>query len=92
MCPGLIDTPILQATKYVDFDDDVLVRITPEKPMDPRKAARIVLRGVDRNRFYIVVSATANAFWRVHRYAPAASLRLGQHAIRRLRGMKGGSR
>ncbi len=92
VCPGLIDTPILQATKYVDFDDDVLVRITPEKPMDPRKAARIVLRGVDRNRFYIVVSATANAFWRVHRYAPAASLRLGQHAIRRLRGMKGGSR
>lgn len=91
-CPGLIDTPILQATKYVDFDDDVLVRITPEKPMDARKAARIVLHGVDRNRFYIVVSATANAFWRVHRYAPAASLRLGQHAIRRLRGMKGGSR
>jgi NAD(P)-dependent dehydrogenase (short-subunit alcohol dehydrogenase family) len=92
VCPGLIDTPLLESTKYVEFSPDAIVRISPEKAMDARKAARIVLRGVDRNRFFIVVSATAHTFWRIHRFAPAASLRLGQHAIRRLRGMKGGRR
>jgi NAD(P)-dependent dehydrogenase (short-subunit alcohol dehydrogenase family) len=92
VCPGLIDTPLLESTKYVEFSPDAIVRISPEKAMDARKAARLVLRGVDRNRFFIVVSATAHAFWRIHRFAPAASLRLGQHAIRRLRGMKGGRR
>lgn len=92
VCPGLIDTPLLHSTKYVDFSPDALLRITPQKAMDPRKAARLVLRGVDRNRFYIVVTATAHAFWRVHRFLPGTSLRLGEHAIRRLREMKGGGR
>lgn len=92
VCPGLIDTPLLESTKYVDLSPDALVRITPQKAMDARRAARLVLRGVDRNRFFIVVSATAHAFWRIHRLAPAASLRLGEQAIQRLRGMKRGSR
>ena len=82
VCPGLIDTPLLESTKYVDFSPDALVRITTKKAMDPTKAARVVLRGVDRNRFFIMVSNTAQVYWRVHRFAPRTSLRLGQLAIR----------
>jgi len=85
VCPGLIDTPILDSTKYVKLDPESIRNITPEAPMDPRKAARLILRGVDRNRPFIVVTATAHALWRLHRYAPGASIRLGKIAIEKFR-------
>jgi NAD(P)-dependent dehydrogenase (short-subunit alcohol dehydrogenase family) len=88
VCPGLIDTPILESTKYVKFDPDALLKIAPEKPLDARKAARLILRGIDRNQFLILVTATAHALWRIHRYAPDASLRLGRVAIRRFRALR----
>lgn len=80
VCPGLVDTPILDSTKYVKLDPDVLTRVAPQKPIPPRRAARQILRGVERNRFYIVITATVHALWRLHRYAPGASLRVGQLA------------
>lgn len=88
VCPGLLDTPILRSTKYVKLDPNALVAVTPEKPMDPRKAARAILRGVERGDFFIVVTATAHAIWRIHRYAPNASIRLGRLAIEKLRAMR----
>ena len=81
VCPGLVDTPILDSTKYVKFDPDVIKNVAPEKPIPPRKAARRILRGVERNQFYIVITATAHALWRLHRYMPGTSLRIGQTAV-----------
>ena len=85
VCPGVIDTPIIGSTKYVKFDPEAILKAIPEKPMDPRKAARLILRGVDRNQFYIVVTATAHVLWRFHRYAPNASIQLGRIAIGKFR-------
>lgn len=85
VCPGLIQTPILDSTKYVTFDREVIVKVSPEKPMNPRRAARLVLRGVDRNHFLIVMSATTHTLWRLHRFAPNASIHLGKFAIERFR-------
>lgn len=88
VCPGLIDTPILKSTKYVNLDANALVAVTPEKPMDPARAARVILRGVDRGDFVVVVTATAHAIWRIHRLAPNASIRLGRLAIQKFRAMR----
>jgi NAD(P)-dependent dehydrogenase (short-subunit alcohol dehydrogenase family) len=85
VCPGLVDTPILGATKYVKLDPEALRKIWPGKPIPPRKAARQILRGVDRNRFYIVLTATVEALWRLHRYAPETSLGVGRIAVRLFR-------
>jgi len=87
-CPGLIDTPILESTKYVKFDRDAILKIAPEKPMNPRKAARLILRGVDRNQFLIVMSVTAHALSWFHRYAPTTSVRLGRIAIAMFRNVR----
>ncbi len=86
VCPGLVDTPILDSTRYVKLDPDALRKISPGKPVPPRKAAKQILRGVERNRFYIVLTATVHALWRLHRYAPRTSLRLGQIAVGLFRG------
>ena len=84
-CPGLVDTPILDSTKYVKLRSNALRKISPGKPVPPRTAARQILRGVDRNRFYIVLTPAVNALWRLHRYAPGASLGVGRIAVRLFR-------
>lgn len=85
VCPGLVDTPMLRTTKYVKLGPNAIVDASPQKPIDPRHAARRILRGVARNEFYIVFTATLHALWRLHRLAPNASLRLGKVAIARFR-------
>jgi NAD(P)-dependent dehydrogenase (short-subunit alcohol dehydrogenase family) len=85
VCPGLVDTPILDSTKYVKLDAEAIKKVAPEKPISPAKAARQILKGVERNRFYIVITATAHVLWRLHRYMPATSLRVGQIAARMFR-------
>jgi len=53
--------------------------------MPPRRAARRILDGVERNQFYIVITATVHVLWRLHRYMPRTSLRVGQLAVRMFR-------
>jgi NAD(P)-dependent dehydrogenase (short-subunit alcohol dehydrogenase family) len=88
VCPGLVDTPILDSTKYVKFDPAVIRKVAPEKPMPARKAARLILRGIDRNQFFVVLTVTTHALWRLHRYAPAASMLVGKIAIGKFRGFR----
>jgi NAD(P)-dependent dehydrogenase (short-subunit alcohol dehydrogenase family) len=88
VCPGAVDTPILHASKHVKFDSDAIITLSPEKPMPPRQAARLILRGVQHNRFFIVMSKTAHAFWRVYRLAPEGTLSLGNLMMRRIRAIK----
>jgi len=85
VCPGLVDTPILDSTKYVKLDPEVIRKVAPEKPIPPRKAAQLILRGIDRNEFFIVLTLTTHALWRLHRYAPDASMRVSKIAIRKFR-------
>jgi NAD(P)-dependent dehydrogenase (short-subunit alcohol dehydrogenase family) len=85
VCPGVIDTPIFDATKYVKLDPGAIKAIAPERPMPPRKAARRILRDMERNRFFIVITATAQVLWRLHRYAPRTSMRVGRVAVRMFR-------
>ena len=88
VCPGAVDTPILYSSKHVKFDADAIVELFPEKPMPPRRAAQLILRGIERGRFFIVISKTANLFWRAYRLAPESSLSLGQLAMKRIRAIK----
>ena len=84
-CPGLVDSPILDSTKYVKLDSQALRKLWPGKPIPTRRAARQILRGVDRNRFYIVLTPTVHALWYLHRYAPKTSLGVGRIAVRLFR-------
>jgi len=85
VCPGLVATPILDSTKYVNLDAEAIKKIAPQKPIPPRQAARRILSGMERNQFYIVITATSHALWRLHRYMPGTSLRLGRFAARKFR-------
>jgi len=85
VCTGLVDTPILKSTKYVGLDPGALVAVSPQKPIAPTKAARMILRGVASNDFYIVLTATVHTLWRFNRFFPKASLKLHRIAIGQFR-------
>jgi len=69
VCPGFIHTPIYESIGVVGFDRGKMAALTP-RGMAPEKCARIVLRGVERNRAIIPVSASAHIAWRAERFAP----------------------
>lgn len=88
VCPGAVDTPILHTSKHVKFDADAILELSPEKPIPPERAAKLIMKGVDRGRFFIVISKTANAFWRTYRVAPESSLAIGKLVINKIRSIK----
>ena len=71
VCPGPVATPLLDRVEYVGTTDDereMIARYT--QGMDPRRCARIILRGVSRNRAVIPISAASRIGWRLHAYFP----------------------
>jgi NAD(P)-dependent dehydrogenase (short-subunit alcohol dehydrogenase family) len=85
VCPGYIDTNIFRATRFVNVDGRALMALVPIRPMSPAACARIVLRGVARDRPIIVVSRLLRVEWLIHRLSPALSLRLAGWRARRFR-------
>jgi len=70
VCPGFIRTPIYETIELLKVDRDKLMKLAPEgMPCDD--CARIILRGVERNKAIITVTAMAKAFWAMQRLSPA---------------------
>jgi NAD(P)-dependent dehydrogenase (short-subunit alcohol dehydrogenase family) len=72
VCPGFIDTPIFDATEYVNTTKENAWAVLPRglKMMSAADCARAVLRGVARNRGIIPVQAPAYILWWLNRLHP----------------------
>ena len=74
-CPGLIRTRMQETSTMVTElrDEDALRRGLQQHAvgMDAGQCARIILRGVERNRGIIVVTAFARINWWLYRLHPA---------------------
>ena len=69
ICPGFIQTGIFDAATYVYADQKEMEARLPFKPMDVNAAARIILRGVARNKAMIVFPFYSRLLWwllRIH--------------------------
>ncbi|MDP6947078.1 MAG: SDR family NAD(P)-dependent oxidoreductase, partial [Myxococcota bacterium] len=81
VCPGLIDTPIVDAGKAVGVDKELLLASLAEARIrfyPPDKCARDILRGVRANRAIIVVTATGKLMTGFYRLMPALSRTLSR--------------
>ena len=84
LCPGSIETPILDRAPPADLPPGRSRAVTPreylavvhQKPVAAQDFARGALRGVERNRGIIVVPASAKSLWYLHRLSPALTLRI----------------
>ena len=85
ICPGFIRTPIYESCKMVDLDREKIIKQAP-KGMDPAKCARIILRGIERDKTFIVVTFPAKILWYLQRISPGlARAMFGQLIIKAFR-------
>lgn len=87
VCPGFIDTAIFDNSTYVNTDKERTWSLKPRWiPMMPAEAcAKVILRGVAKNKGIIPVQAPAHVFWWLRRIHPAVVDRLMESAVRRYR-------
>ena len=83
VCPGFIDTPLKDSLQLLNCDRETALRAFPLKLHPADECARVVLRGVARNRPIIVVTSFARLAWLVYRLSPSLAIRLAQSAAAR---------
>ncbi len=83
VCPGFIDTPIVQNAKVIKLDRERMLREMPVRFHSPVALAQAVLHGVERNRGIIVFSGFARFGWYFHRLSPAFMTRMLAAGARR---------
>lgn len=72
ICPGPVVSRIVEdATRAGKYERDVFSEVPQFMLMDTAKAAKVILRGVARNRAIIVFPFLARYLWWLHRISPA---------------------
>ncbi len=92
VCPGAVDTPILDNVLPEDLPPLTAATMTGReymatvglKPIPAARFARAALRGVARNRGVIVAPASAKAVWYLQRFAPGLVEIVGRRTARRI--------
>ncbi len=85
VCPGIIDTPMLQANRVVSLDRAILDANLPMAPYQVDRCASDILRGVSNNRAIIVVTNLGKIGWWVARAAPWLFAWLATREIEKVR-------
>jgi NADP-dependent 3-hydroxy acid dehydrogenase YdfG len=84
VCPGVINTPIIDHTRFLGDQDDPTVRRRTTRLFrrghKPEAVAKAILKAVDRNRPVAPVGVEAWLGWGMHRYLPVRA----QEALGRL--------
>jgi NAD(P)-dependent dehydrogenase (short-subunit alcohol dehydrogenase family) len=63
ICPGYIQTNIFEASPWRKINKDDILQKIPFKLIEAEEAARIILRGVARNKALVVFPGYAKFFW-----------------------------
>jgi len=85
VCPGLVNTPIIQATRFVGLSPEAEARqkartqkVYARRNLTAETVARSLVRGVQRNRAVVAVGAEAHLSVAQWRFAPWLSRRLAR--------------
>ncbi len=74
VCPGLIQTPIVQAAKIVGPTRETILADPRLRLYSADRLARAVLRGIRRNRALIPFTPEVRLMWALHRLSPRISI------------------
>jgi NAD(P)-dependent dehydrogenase (short-subunit alcohol dehydrogenase family) len=92
LCPGAVDTPILDRGPAPDLPSTASRPVTPrdylaaihQRPVSAEAIAARAIRGIERNRGVIVAPATAAMPWYLHRISPRLAQRVTVVLARRV--------
>ena len=83
ICPWFIDTPIFSRTKNLSETD---IQSLPNwVKISPERCARIIRRGVERNKAIIIVGWSARLVWYIYRTFPGFFIWSNRFVIARMR-------
>ncbi len=85
VCPGMVETPINNYENSANLDKQTMLNMLPKNLMGPEKCAKIILRGVERNKSTILVTTVAKIFWPLQRLNPDLMMLLWKAFIRKMR-------
>lgn len=92
LCPGAIDTPILDASPPADLPmpppgtltGRQFMALIKQKPIAPARFAGPALRGVARNKAVIIVPTRAKGLWYLQRFLPGTVQAVDRSVARRV--------
>lgn len=86
VCPGYIKTRIFKDSKMIKLDREKVLEILPERfGITPEECARRILKGVEKNKPLIVVTALAKIFWWLYRISPGLIIALQKSSLKKAR-------
>ncbi len=88
ICPGYIETAMIDAMKPVNADGTAMKAQIPVKPMSVERAARIVLAGVASKRRVIAFPGYVRLLAFLHRFVPGLFARFSARQIEQFRAIR----
>lgn len=86
VCPGHIKTAIFNDSKMVNIDRGKMLDYVAKIPgITPDECAKVILKGVEKNKGVIVVTAFAKILYLLQRLSPALAFKLVLRDIKHLR-------
>lgn len=87
VCPGKVETPIYATSPVIGFDREKVLALWP-RGVTPDECARVILRGVARNRAVVVITRTARLLWWIERLSPELMIALGRRYMQQMRSFR----
>ncbi len=86
VCPGYIKTPIFETSKMIKMNREKVLAEMPERlGINPEECAKVILKGVERNKAIIVVTGMAKILWLIQRISPTFIMGLMRKRLRKSR-------
>jgi len=86
VCPGHIKTAIFNDSEMVNIDRKKVLEYLAKIPgITPAECAKVILKGVEKNKGVIVVTALAKFLYLLQRISPGLAFKLLLHDIKNLR-------
>jgi NAD(P)-dependent dehydrogenase (short-subunit alcohol dehydrogenase family) len=90
ICPGFIQTNIFDASPMRRINKEDMLQQVPFKLIEAKEAARIILRGVARNKAMIVFPGYAKFFWFLSRISAKLIALLDRKTVKDFRARRSG--
>lgn len=88
ICPGVVKTEMFDSYHIVNVDRTKFEAQMPEKMFPATNAAKIILRGVSRNKGLIIFPLHAKLLWMVSKFFPFIIGIMNREMIRRFRAIQ----
>jgi NAD(P)-dependent dehydrogenase (short-subunit alcohol dehydrogenase family) len=85
VCPGYVRTAIFTDSKSIGIDKQNLEEFHDWMGVSPEECARQILRGVERNDAFIIVTFFAKFLWVLNRISPDLVIRIMKREYRKAR-------